>query len=191
MIIGSVEIQIFFISQFRDHIRISAGLICISRIREKRIQDHTVQNTIRWRKSSLHLIINNSVIRKLPICFLQVIIPALLPEDLFVFINIRMQNCVHIHVHQILKILFITACNRIYCLVRISHRIQKGVQRSFYQFHKRILGRKLFRATQNSMFHDMWHSGTVRCRCAESDIKYFIFIIIGDQKHPRTTLFMS
>ena len=38
---------------------------------------------------------------------------------------------------------------------------------------------------------DMWHSGTVRCRCAESDIKYFIFIIIGDQKHPRTALFMS
>ena len=46
MIVGSVEIQVFLIGQFRDHIRISAGFIGIGGIREQGIQDHTVQNTI-------------------------------------------------------------------------------------------------------------------------------------------------
>ena len=44
-------------------------------------------------------------------------------EDLIMHINIRIQYCVHIYMHQILKILVIAAGHRIHRLIRISHRI--------------------------------------------------------------------
>ena len=186
-----MEIQKLLISKFRNYLRVSTGFYGIRIIREQRVQNHAVKYAFRRRECSFHLVVYNTADCQLSIWIIQLITPTFLAECFVILINIWIKYCIHINMHQILKILVIAACHRIYCLVRISHRIQKGVQRSFYQFHKRILGRKLFRATQNSMFHDMWHSGTVRCRCAESDIKYFIFIIIGDQKHPRTALFMS
>ena len=53
--------------------------------------------------------------------------PAFLPENLLLFIDIRMEYCIQIDMHQILKVLIITACYRIHGLVRIGHGIQKGV----------------------------------------------------------------
>ena len=47
MIVFSVEIQKLPVSKLRNHLRISAGLICIRSVREKRIQNHPVQNTFR------------------------------------------------------------------------------------------------------------------------------------------------
>ena len=45
MIIFPVEIKELLIGKLRDHLRVSAGFICIGCIREKGIEDHTVQHT--------------------------------------------------------------------------------------------------------------------------------------------------
>ena len=190
MIVSPVEIQIFFISQIRDLIRIPAGLICISRIREKRIQNHPIQHTVRRRKCALHFIVYHAVIRQFPVLVLQLVAPSLLAEDFFMLINIRMKHGIHIDIHQILKILIITACDRIHRLIRIRHGIQKGVQRSFDQFHKRILSREFLRSAEYRMLHDMRHTGTVLRRCAECNVKDFVIIIIGNQQHSCPALFM-
>ena len=127
MIIFPVEIQELFIGQIRDILRIASGLVRIGRIRKQCIQDHSVQNALRRGKRPLHFIIDHSIVLKLSLRRVQFIAPSFLPENLFMLINIRIQHRVHVYMHQILKILVITAGNRIHCLIRIGHRIKKGI----------------------------------------------------------------
>ena len=54
--------------------------------------------------------------------------PALLPEDFFVSVDVRIENRIQIDIHQILKIRVIAAGNRVNRLVRICHGIQKCIQ---------------------------------------------------------------
>ena len=53
--------------------------------------------------------------------------PALLFKDLLMLVNIRIKYCIHIDMHEILKILVIAACNRIQGLVRICGCIEVGI----------------------------------------------------------------
>ena len=190
VVILSVEVQKLLISQLWDHLRISTWINCISRIRKKRTLDHAVQHTFRWRVRSFHLVIYNSADRQFPIRIIQFIAPAFLAESLILLVDIRIKYRIHIHMHQILKILIIAACNRINRLVRIRHCVQKCIQRSLYQLDKRIFHRKFSRSAQNWMFHNMRNSRAVGRRRTETDRKDLIFIIILHQKYSRTTLFM-
>ena len=123
MVICSMEIKKLLVSKLWNHLRISTGLICIAVIREQGIQNNPIQNSLRWGKCSLHLIVYNSIVGKLAIFFIQLVAPALLTECLIMIVNIRIQNRIHIYMHQILKILIITACHRINSLIRIRHCI--------------------------------------------------------------------
>ena len=116
------------------------------------------------------------------------IVPAFLTENLFFFINIGMKNGIHIDIHQVCKIFVIAACNRIHGLIRIGHRIQKGIERTFYQLHKRIFGRKLFASTQRTVFQNMCYPGAVYRRCTKCNMKYFIIVIICND-HDACTAF--
>ncbi len=49
--------------------------------------------------------------------------PAFLHKYFLLLIDIRIENRVQINMHQILKILVIAACYRIYRFVRIGHGI--------------------------------------------------------------------
>ena len=138
MIIGLMKLQKFLIGKLRNMIRITAGFAAIACIRKQRIHDLSFQNLIRRGKSSLHLIVNNSVIFQRSLCIFKLIAPSLLAEDLFFFVNIRIKNSIQVHMHQILEILIVAACNRIAGFIRIGHCIEKCVKRTLYQLHKRI-----------------------------------------------------
>ena len=83
------------------------------------------------------------------------IVPALLAENLLFFVNVRVEHRIQIHMHQILEIPVITAGYRVAGFVRVGHGIEEGIERSFYQFHKRILKRKFPGAAQYAVFQDM------------------------------------
>ena len=184
MIIRSVEIKEFFITKVRNILRSSAGFTSISDIREQRVHDLTLQNIIRRRKSSLHFVINNTIIGQRAFWFFQMIIPAFLTEDFFFLINVRIKNCIQINMHQILEILIITACHRITGLVRISHGIQKSVQRAFDQFDKRIFERKLSGSAEHAVFQNMCNTCAVLRRGTKSDIEHFVFVIVLNEHYP-------
>ena len=116
--------------------------------------------------------------------------PSLLKEYLWLPVNSRVENAVQIYVHQILKILVIAAGNRVYGLIRIRHGIQKCVQRTFYQFHKGVLDRKLIRTFQYTVFQYMGKSRTVIGRCTETDIEHLVLILIGHQKNPGAAFYV-
>ena len=128
MIIGAVEIQELLIRKLRNILRITAGFHAIGIIREKIIHDLSVQHLVRGRKCSLHLIIYNTIIGKRTFLLLQMVIPALLAENLLLLVNVRVKNRIQINVHQILEILVITAGYRITGLIRVGHGIQEGIQ---------------------------------------------------------------
>ena len=159
MVIFSVEIQEFLIGEFRDHCGIAAGLHAVWRIGEKRIEDRSAEDLIRRRKSALHLVIDDAVVPERIFRFLQLIMPALLAEDLFILIDIRIEDGVQIDIHQVLKIPVVAACHREDRLVRISHGVEKCVHGPLDEFDKRILQRKFARTAENRVLDDMRHAG--------------------------------
>ena len=93
--------------------------------------------------------------------------------------------------HQILEILVIAACHRIHRVVRIGYGIQEGIQGSLCQLNKRILDGEFLRPAEYGMLQDMRHScGILRCR-TETDVKYLVVVVIGNQSHPGAGLLMT
>ena len=82
MIVGLIEVQICLVRQVDDLLRISSGFISVTGIREHSRLYITVQKTFRRGKYSLHLIIDNSVIRKLALRIRKLQMPSLLHENL-------------------------------------------------------------------------------------------------------------
>ena len=181
-----MKIQKLLISKFRNHLRVSTGLYRIRIIREQRVQNHAVKHTFRRRECSLHLIVYNTTDRQFSIRIIQFITPTFLTECLVMLIDIRIKYRIHIDMHQVLEILIIAACHRIYRLVRISHRIQKCIQRTLHKLNKRILHREFFRSTQNGMFHNVWNSCAVCRWCTESNRKHLVLVIIFHKEYSRS-----
>ena len=123
MIVFSVEIKELLVRQLRDHLRVSPRFICIGRIRKQGIQYYTVQDSLRGGERSLHLIVNYTADFQISLRVVQLIAPPLLAECLVALINIRIEHRVHVHMHQILEVLIITARHRIYGLIRVGHGI--------------------------------------------------------------------
>ena len=128
MIVFPVKIKELFVGKIRNRFRVASGLIGIRGIREQRIQDHPIQHPFRRGESTLHLIVNHAVVCKPVIRRIQLIAPSFLAEYLFVLVDIRIENGVHIYVHQVLKILIIAARHRVHRLIRVSHSVQKCIK---------------------------------------------------------------
>ena len=118
-----MEIQEFFVGQLWDKGRITSRILSVAVVWKQGLLCTAVQQTFRRGIGSLHLIVNHAIVNQRAFFRFQLIMPALLAENLFLLIDIRMENRIHIHIHQILKILIITACHRIYRFVRIGHGV--------------------------------------------------------------------
>ena len=116
--------------------------------------------------------------------------PALLPEDILLPVDIGIEYSIQIDVHQVLKILVIAAGNGVHRLIRIRHGIEKGIERSFGELYKRIFDREIPRSAEHRVLNDMRHARRILGRCAECDIEYFIVILRRDQGDPGTCLFV-
>ena len=68
--------------------------------------------------------------------------PALLAEDLLIFIDVRIEDGIQIDIHQVLEIAVVAARNRENRLVWIGHGIEECVHGTLDEFHKRILQRE-------------------------------------------------
>ena len=114
--------------------------------------------------------------------------PSFLAKDLFFLVNIRVKNCVQVNMHQVLEILIVAACHRVAGFVRISHGIQKSVQRAFDQFHKRILQWKFSGSAKHAVLQNVGNACAVLRRSSKSDIEHFVFVIVLNEHYPRSGL---
>ena len=118
-----VEIQELFVGQLRDHLRVTAGFTAISGMGIQGVHDLPLQHVIRRGKGTLHLVIYHAVDLQFFLVTFQLVMPAFLTENGFIFINIGVKYGIQIDMHQVLEILVIAACHGVYGLVRIGHGI--------------------------------------------------------------------
>ena len=117
--------------------------------------------------------------------------PALLPENFFVLIDVGIKDRVQIYIHQILEIPVVAAGHRIHRFIRISHGVQEGIERPLRQLHKRILQGKFPGTAEHGVLDDMGHAGRVLRRCPKGDGKHFVFIFVGEHSDSGSCFFMA
>ena len=123
MIICPVEISESLKGECRYGYRITAWIIAIWSVRHEWWLYLSVHNRLRTWVHALHLIIHNSVVLQVSVHRVKLVVPALLLHDLIMYIDIRIEHCIQIHTHDVLKVLLIEARYRIYRLVWISHGV--------------------------------------------------------------------
>ncbi len=190
MVILPVELQEFFVGKFRDHRRIPPGNPAIGGVRVQGFHFLSKQHIFRGGKRSLHLIVHHAVNGQLSLRAVQFIMPAFLAENLVRVVNSGIEYRIQIYMHQVLEILVIAAGYRVNGLVRIGHGIQKSVQRTFHQFHKRVLHRELPGTAQHGVLQDMGHTCGILRRRAEADIEHLIIVIVLQQCNPGPGFFV-
>ena len=116
--------------------------------------------------------------------------PALLTQSIFVFINQRVKNSVKINIHQVMEVLIVAAGNRINRFIRISHSVQKGVQRAFNKVNKGLLQMIFARAAERGMLQNVCNACIVSRRRSKGNRKHLVVIIICKIEKTGTALFM-
>ena len=123
MIIFMIEREVILVVQLYNVFRISAGLHAVAGIREHCRMDIAVQDTLRGGEHALHLVVYNAVVGELAFRLFQLVVPAFLHEDFLLFSDIRVEDRVHVNVHEVLEISVVAACDRINGLIRVSHGV--------------------------------------------------------------------
>ena len=142
MIEFAVVCNELLVGQIGNMLRVTAGFCTVAVIREQQTIHCVFQNRISGSVCTLHFVENNTLVDRL-LAFPQFIPPAFLAEDLRLVINRRMQDCIHIHIQQIVEVLVVAAAEGIYRLIRVGHGIQESINRGFQQLHKGLLYRIL------------------------------------------------
>ena len=173
-----MEVQEGLLRELRNSIRIAAGLKAVAGIREQSLQRFVFQISVRRRINALHLVIYNAVVAQLAIKAVNIIMPALLTQSIFVFINQRIKNSVQINIHQVMEVLIVATGNRINRFIRISHSVQKGVQRALHKVDKRLLQMIFARAAERGMLQNMCHACIICRRRSKGNRKHLVVIII-------------
>ena len=118
-----IEREVILVSQFYDVLRVSAGLHAVAGIREHCRMDIAVQDALRGGEHTLHLVVYNAVVGDVAFRILELVMPAFLHEDLLLFSDVRMEDRVHVNIHEVLEIGIIAACDRINGLIRVGHGV--------------------------------------------------------------------
>ena len=191
MIVFLMEGNKLFLSEVRNFFRIAAGLKGIRRIRHESLENFRVKKVLRGGSRSLHLIKHNAAVAQRFLRAFDFIMPALLHEDFLFLVHSRIEYGIKIHIHEILEVLVVTACNRIHCLIRVCHGVKERVERALYKFNKRFLQRIFSRTAERGVLYNMRHSCIILRRCPEGNRKHLIIIIVLYKEKTRAALFMQ
>ena len=177
MVEAVVVRQVIFIRQFRNMIRIAAGILAVAGIREQLPVQVIADQAVRGGIGALHFIEHDAVDRQLTVRVVQLIVPAFLAEGVRIPQGQRMQHRIHIDVHQVQEILVIPGRERIHRLVRERERVDERGQGALQQVHEGLAQRILFRSVQYGVLQDMENTGMVRRNRPEGDSEGFVDIV--------------
>ena len=107
-----VGVDKILVGQIRNVLRIAAGIESVRRIRQHRQAHGILQQLVRIGHGSLHFVEHHALVRRRP-RFIEGVMPALLPENIRVPVDGRMQHRIHVHPHQIDEILVVLAGHRV------------------------------------------------------------------------------
>ena len=76
---------------------------------------------------ALHLAEDDTVVVRLRLLVVKLVVPALLHEDLGLFVDVRAEHAVEIHAHEVEQILLAAAGDREDGLVAVGHGVEEGL----------------------------------------------------------------
>ena len=112
--------------------------------------------------------------------------PAFLGKYLWLAINRRVKDRVHIDVHQVQQVFLVGRGHGIDRLVGVGHRVQKGLHRAFQQVHERLFHGKLLRPAQDRVLQDVEDARVVFRRRGKRDGKRPLEIRARQPQQART-----
>ena len=188
MVVFCMEARKHLLRELRDGRRVAAGFMMIRRVGVQRLQDAALQEIVRRRERALHLIVDDAAVAQRLLLVRDLVVPALLHQDLRVLAHRGIEHCIEVDVHEVLEIFVIPACDGVHRLVRVRHGIEERVEAAFDEFDERFLQRVLARAAERRMLHDVRDARVIRRRRAERDRKDLVVVRRLEIQQARTAL---
>ncbi len=148
VVVSTMIITEVLAGEFRNGIWMTSRRKTIGIVGKKVLAHVVIQLVKGIGKSSLHFIVNHTLDNDRRIGGIQFIMPAFLFQDHGILVHHRLENGIKIHMHQVKIIFQVHAGHRIGGMVRGSHCIQKGMQRTFQEDVERTSDRKIFGSVQ-------------------------------------------
>ena len=114
--------------------------------------------------------------------------PALLHEDLRLFVDVRAEHAVEIHAHEVEQILLAAAGDREDGLVAVGHGVEEGLHRALQQGHERLLDGKPLRAVEHAVLQDVEHAGVILRQGLEADAEGLVLVVAVEVQELRSAL---
>ena len=128
MVVLRMEGDERLLREVRDGLGVAARLMAVRRRRVERVHDAALEQVVRRGERALHLVVDDAAVRERVLRLLDLIVPALLHEDLRVLAHVRVEDGVEVDVHEVLEVLVVAAGHWVHRLVRIRHRVEEGVE---------------------------------------------------------------
>ena len=137
---------------------------------------------------ALHLAEDDTVVVRLRLLVVELVVPALLHEDLGLFVDVRAEHAVEIHAHEVEQILLAAAGDREDGLVAVGHGVEEGLHRPLQQGHERLLDGKALRAVEHAVLQDVEHTGVVLRQGLEADAEGLVLVVAVEVQELRSAL---
>ena len=188
MVVLRMEGDERLLREIRDGLGVAARLMAVRRRRVECVHDAALEQVVRRGERALHLVVDDAAVRERILRLLDLIVPALLHEDLRVLAHVRVEDGVEVDVHEVLEVLVVAAGHRVHRLVRIRHRIEEGVERALDELDERLLERVLARAAERRVLNDVRDARIVDRRRTERDREDLIVVIVLEEEQARAAL---
>ena len=156
-------------------LRIAAGHMAIEVVREQEAVHLVLQHRGGRAEGALHLVEHHALVAQvLPFALIA---PALLPEDLALVVNGRVQHRVQIDVHQVEEIPVVPAGDGVHRLVRVGHGVEECLDGALQQLHEGLLHRVLVGPAEHRVLQNVEHTGGVLRQRLEGDGKRLVLVL--------------
>ena len=173
-ITAAVRLDKGLVTELRDVFGRAAGLIFIRCIRIERLHERVRLELVRVGAGPAHFIVHDALPREHAV--LELVVPALLPEDFRTRINERIEDRVEVDARQIYEVARIPARDGIVGFVGKSHGVEEGVHRGFHQLDEGLPKRISLASAQYAVLKDVKNAGIVLRQRMERDAEGAVFL---------------
>mmetsp|Transcript_15236 Transcript_15236/g.45992 ORF Transcript_15236/g.45992 Transcript_15236/m.45992 type:complete len:250 (+) Transcript_15236:2550-3299(+) len=162
--------------------RVATAVNCITVGREKRLLRDGAIHAVRLAVHALHLVEHHALVDERVLGLLKLQVPTLLRKGLRVPHAVGEEYCVHVYVHQVVKVLQVAGSYGVAGAVRVCESIEESVERPLHELHKWLLDRVFLTAAENGVFQNVGDTLAILHRCPQHHPKAFVLVTVH-QRH--------
>ena len=168
------------VGQLGDALRVAAADEAVAAVREQQTHGLRLHQLADIGESTLHLAVYNAVVIGLGVLAVELIVPALLHEDLGLFVDGGAEHRVQIDLHQVVEIFVVAAAYRVDRLVRVGHGVQEGLHGALQQIHEGLPDGETPGAVEHAVLQNVEYAGVVLRQGLEGDGEGLVLVCPGE-----------